>query len=103
LSGSRFSRDARRGLRFDHDDFSDDELDEVDVAGVDGAAHDQAAKMPVMGQGKISRGDKVRHPRYGIGTVQSVAKEGHQTRCQVLFHRAGMKKLVLEFAGLEKL
>ncbi|PZA07813.1 MULTISPECIES: ATP-dependent helicase [unclassified Meiothermus] len=67
------------------------------------------AKLPVVGRGTTSArpklsedfkgGEKVRHPRFGNGTV--VAALGGEVT--VHFPSVGLKKLAVKFAGLEKL
>ncbi|MEE4379827.1 MAG: DNA helicase II [Candidatus Competibacteraceae bacterium] len=46
-------------------------------------------------------GQRVRHPNFGSGVVQSVEGEGSRTRVQVRFGMAGSKWLVLAYANLE--
>ncbi len=49
------------------------------------------------------RGSKVRHPKYGIGTVLDSEGEGENTRVTVSFPGYGRKKLVERYASLEKI
>jgi DNA helicase-2/ATP-dependent DNA helicase PcrA len=53
-----------------------------------------AAQLPI--------GSKVRHPRFGIGIVQTV-QGGANARATIRFQDAGVKTLILEFAGLTRL
>ncbi len=46
-------------------------------------------------------GQKVRHPKYGEGTVYQREGEGEQTKLTVQFPRFGLKKLVEKYAQLE--
>jgi len=50
-------------------------------------------------------GDRVRHPKFGEGIVISTDADGNgrQTRITVAFPKAGVKKLSLEHAPIEKL
>ena len=48
-------------------------------------------------------GQRVRHPKYGEGTVYQREGDGDQAKITVAFHTAGLKKLVEKFAQLEKL
>jgi DNA helicase-2/ATP-dependent DNA helicase PcrA len=48
----------------------------------------------------MDRGRRVRHPRYGLGTVLQQEGSGEQARLTVYFDRAGKKKFVAKFAQL---
>jgi DNA helicase-2/ATP-dependent DNA helicase PcrA len=48
------------------------------------------------------QGSKVRHPKYGIGTVLESEGEGENTKLTVSFPGYGRKKLVERYASLEK-
>jgi ATP-dependent DNA helicase UvrD/PcrA len=48
------------------------------------------------------QGSKVRHPKYGVGTVLGSEGEGEDTKLTVSFPGYGQKKLVERFASLEK-
>ncbi len=48
-------------------------------------------------------GEKVRHPKFGDGTVLAVAGVGEKQEVSVNFAGAGLKKLIVKFANLEKL
>ena len=50
--------------------------------------------------GAFRRGDTVRHPRFGVGRVERVDPDGK--RLSVLFRYHGRRRLVLEFARLER-
>ena len=47
-------------------------------------------------------GSRVRHPKYGYGTVLRREGEGEQTKLTVSFPGLGLKKLVEKYAGLER-
>ena len=46
-------------------------------------------------------GDKVRHQKYGVGTVMKFEGDGDDTKLTVYFRSAGLKKLVVKYAGLQ--
>ena len=48
------------------------------------------------------QGSKVRHPKYGVGTVLASEGEGEDTKVTVSFPGYGRKKLVERYASLEK-
>ncbi len=65
----------------------------------------QRPKVPVAGPtGKqgFRPGQKVRHPKYGEGTVYQREGEGEGAKITVQFPRFGLKKLVEKYAQLEK-
>jgi DNA helicase-2/ATP-dependent DNA helicase PcrA len=47
-------------------------------------------------------GSKVRHPKYGIGTVLDSEEDGEDTKLTISFPGYGRKKLVERYAALEK-
>jgi hypothetical protein len=47
------------------------------------------------------RGQKVRHPTFGIGRIAEVSDMGQHTRAIVDFNSAGRKTLILQYARLE--
>ncbi|MDP9263470.1 MAG: ATP-dependent DNA helicase Rep, partial [Acidobacteriota bacterium] len=47
-------------------------------------------------------GQKVRHPKYGEGTVYKREGEGDDAKITVQFLRFGLKKLVEKYAQLER-
>ncbi|MDO4413190.1 DNA helicase PcrA [Cutibacterium sp.] len=77
-----------------------------------GALHGGA---PVFGSGRgpasapkskvltLSVGDKVLHSSFGLGTVKATSGEGDNAKADVDFGSAGLKRLALKFAPLEKL
>jgi DNA helicase-2/ATP-dependent DNA helicase PcrA len=48
------------------------------------------------------RGNRVRHPKYGVGTVIACEGEGEEEKLTVSFPGYGAKKLLPRFAALEK-
>jgi DNA helicase-2/ATP-dependent DNA helicase PcrA len=62
-------------------------------------------KLPVKapnGHRGFRPGQKVRHPKYGEGTVYQREGEGEEAKITVQFPRFGLKKLVEKYAQLEK-
>ncbi len=51
--------------------------------------------------GKLSYGAKVRHQRYGLGTVMRREGDGEDAKVTVHFARHGLKKMVVKYAGLQ--
>jgi len=47
-------------------------------------------------------GQKVRHPKYGEGTVYQREGDGEEAKITVQFPRFGLKKLVEKYAQLER-
>ena len=45
-------------------------------------------------------GERVKHPRFGEGTVVGVSGEGAGTELTVVFKEAGAKRLLVKFANL---
>ncbi len=55
------------------------------------------------GETSLKRGTRVKHPKYGDGTVVSREGDGPDAKLTVQFTRHGVKKLVEKFAQLERL
>ena len=47
-------------------------------------------------------GERVRHPKFGAGTVVGVSGEGARAEVTVVFQEAGAKRLLVKFASLER-
>ena len=47
-------------------------------------------------------GDKVRHIKFGVGTVTNIVNGGRDFEVTVLFDTYGVKKLLASFANLKK-
>ena len=63
-----------------------------------------AMKVDVpQGASGLRQGQRVRHGKYGEGTVVMREGEGEAAKLTVLFARHGMKKLMEKFADLEKI
>jgi DNA helicase-2/ATP-dependent DNA helicase PcrA len=48
-------------------------------------------------------GHRVRHPKYGYGTVLRREGQGEQAKLTVSFPGFGVKKMMERYAGLERL
>jgi len=55
------------------------------------------------GAANLKKGERVRHAKYGEGTVLMREGEGEDAKLTVMFTRHGMKKLMEKFANLEKI
>ncbi len=67
-------------------------------------ARQQAAKTTVskMPAPKFNTGDTVRHKVFGIGVIISVKPMGNDSMLEIAFEKAGTKKLMANYAKLEK-
>jgi len=68
------------------------------------AAERAAAAGPasVVAPGRIGPGSRVRHLKWGLGTVHEVDGEGDRAEAEVVFDAQGMKRLLLAWAPLEE-
>lgn len=57
---------------------------------------------PVSG-GAFSTGDRVKHKKFGTGTITKVEAEGADYKLDIMFENSGLKRLMAGFANLEKL
>jgi len=55
------------------------------------------------GKTGLKQGSRVRHPKYGEGTVFRREGDGDDAKITVQFQQHGVKKLVEKFAQLERL
>jgi DNA helicase-2/ATP-dependent DNA helicase PcrA len=62
----------------------------------------KAAPEEPTGKRGFRPGQKVRHPKYGEGTVYQREGEGEEAKITVQFPRFGLKKLVEKYAQLER-
>jgi DNA helicase-2/ATP-dependent DNA helicase PcrA len=51
----------------------------------------------------LKKGQRVRHSKYGEGTILMREGDGEEAKLTVLFSRVGMKKLIEKFANLQKI
>ena len=68
------------------------------------AAYDDIEIVPEPPEenGGIFIGMKVRHAKFGVGTVRKIEGDGEGQKVIVWFNSVGPKKLMLRFAGLER-
>jgi DNA helicase-2/ATP-dependent DNA helicase PcrA len=52
--------------------------------------------------GGVTTGMRVRHAKFGLGTVRKVEGSGDAQKVVVWFNTTGPKKLLVRFAGLER-
>jgi DNA helicase II / ATP-dependent DNA helicase PcrA len=50
----------------------------------------------------VGPGDRVRHDKWGLGTVREIVGEGDRAEAEVMFDTQGKKRLLLAWAPLEK-
>ena len=62
-----------------------------------------AKKKSTNGTGSFRGGERVKHPRFGEGTIVGVSGEGNNTELTVVFKEAGAKRLLLKYANLTTL
>jgi DNA helicase-2/ATP-dependent DNA helicase PcrA len=51
---------------------------------------------------RFVKGERVRHPQFGRGTIRELSGFGHDLKAVVEFDIAGRKKVVLRYANLQK-
>ncbi|MEZ5363462.1 MAG: UvrD-helicase domain-containing protein [Bryobacterales bacterium] len=51
--------------------------------------------------GQLSRGNRVRHSKYGVGSVVKREGDGDDAKVTVMFEKHGLKKMVVKYAGLQ--
>jgi DNA helicase-2/ATP-dependent DNA helicase PcrA len=77
---------AERSPTFDDDDGSGVYIDYAD-----------AQETP-----RFVKGERVRHPQFGRGTIRELSGFGNDVKAVVEFERVGRKKVILRFANLQK-
>ena len=55
-----------------------------------------------VSSGQVGPGDRVRHDKWGLGTVREVIGDGDRAEAEVMFDTQGKKRLLLAWAPLEK-
>jgi DNA helicase-2/ATP-dependent DNA helicase PcrA len=65
------------------------------------ADREASAPRPTLGGEDVSRGDRIRHRQWGVGTVIAVNGSGDRAEATVRFDEAGEKRLLLAWAPLE--
>ena len=59
-------------------------------------------KIKPAGELNYQVGDRVKHIKFGVGTVQKITKGGRDYEVSVDFDRVGRKKMFASFAKLKK-
>jgi len=73
-------------------------------SGKPGAFPRPAMNIPApSGAANLKKNDRVRHAKYGEGTILMREGEGEDAKLTVLFSHHGMKKLMEKFANLQKI
>jgi DNA helicase-2/ATP-dependent DNA helicase PcrA len=62
------------------------------------AAVPSATKKP---GGPMRNGTRVRHAKYGVGTILRREGDGDATKVTIHFQRHGLKKMIVKYAGLQ--
>ena len=99
---SRFLKEIPGSLVLDRSTFA--QRKEVQtVSNIKPAARPQQEK-PQLSEDRynIKTGEKVRHSKWGVGTVVSVKGSGANMEIAVAFSGSGVKKLLVEYAPVEK-
>lgn len=82
-----------------------DQLEVVDRTGLQLDRDDELREQAMTENERLGRrfrrGQMVRHPQFGLGTIADIADMGQHTRAVVEFSRAGRKTLILQYARLE--
>jgi len=72
------------------------------TTGFDSRLTPSRSSAPIPAGSKWRRGNRVRHPKYGIGTVIACEGEGEQEKLTISFPGYGAKKMLPQFATLER-
>ena len=51
---------------------------------------------------EVFQGMKVRHGKFGVGSIRFIEGKGENQKVIVWFNSVGQKKLLVRFAGLER-
>jgi len=61
-----------------------------------------AGPRTTVSAGQVGPGDRVRHDKWGLGTVREIIGEGDRAEAEVMFDTQGKKRLLLAWAPLEQ-
>ncbi|MGA7280424.1 MAG: 3'-5' exonuclease [Acidimicrobiia bacterium] len=61
-----------------------------------------AGPRSVLEAGEVGPGDRVRHDKWGLGTVREIVGSGDRAEAEVMFDTQGKKRLLLAWAPLER-
>ena len=67
-----------------------------------GSERPVVAPRPRVGTAVLEAGDRVRHDKWGLGTVREVVGGGERAEAEVVFDGVGKKRLLLAWAPLER-
>ena len=103
---SRFLEDVPKGMLSDVDVFGQELTDPRSLNKYSRNTWQPPTVASSNGAGKTEKvsayrgGERVKHPRFGEGTVVGVSGEGAGTELTVVFKEAGAKRLLVKFANL---
>lgn len=105
---SRFLQDIPRSSLVEVDVFGQELFSQSDLARKprgtwQGASLPAATAAPAAAPAKtvtFRGGERVRHPRFGLGTIVGVAGEGAKVELTVVFDEAGARRLSARYANL---
>jgi DNA helicase-2/ATP-dependent DNA helicase PcrA len=74
------------------------------TAGTSGTRSERAAEEPSQDAPRYVKGERVRHRRFGSGTIQGLTGTGRDLKVSVAFddEEVGVKQLLVAYAGLER-
>ena len=58
--------------------------------------------VTTVSSGQIGPGDRVRHGKWGLGTVREVVGDGDRAEAEIMFDTQGKKRVLLAWAPLER-
>jgi DNA helicase-2/ATP-dependent DNA helicase PcrA len=61
-----------------------------------------ASQQPTLDGNELSRGDRIRHRQWGLGTIRELSGSGDRTEAVVDFDERGRKRLLVAWAPLER-
>ena len=109
LSERRGVRQEQQGERhYEYEPVEDEEAARVTSVenaqrffGMPGARPEPRIRKPLTGAG-LAPGNRVKHPKFGYGTVLRSEGKGEETKLTISFPGFGMKKLMAKYADLER-
>ena len=51
---------------------------------------------------ELSVGQRVKHKKFGVGTVSKILGEGMNKTVEIIFDECGMKRLIIAYAKLQE-
>ena len=78
-------------------------IEPVGAFGTPAAPAPAGAKKPTENGAGFKGGERVRHPAFGEGVVVAARGEGARAEVTVHFESVGLKKLLVKYAGLERI